>query len=270
MRCKVRLCEVLLRHHSELKNWYRKLASQVSGAGYEEGFFLDFKTFFKLLVDTRMVNGRLNMANLARYMKAYFWDGSNKECFDPNFNKEEVMLKIYLAKLKEQEALMDANKNGRLTPKLKSNRSQFSRKGESTFVDTLPEIPADREKVIEDTNLANYFLFKWQQLIDGQQSLDEVNPPLFFTDFINCLIMAVHLKSGHVISLAGNLSGYIKKRIVPIMENRIRPKVLIPDESAILTRGKEVLSLNDDKWRKEIKLIWKSLTARAPHKIPVV
>lgn len=90
---------------------------------YEEGFFLDFRTFFKLLVDTRMVNGRLNLSNLARYMRAYIWNGTNKDSFDPNFNKEEVMLKIFLAKLNEQEALLGQRADGKLTPKLRSNRS---------------------------------------------------------------------------------------------------------------------------------------------------
>lgn len=65
IKCKVRLCEVLLRHHSDLKSWYKRLASQVKPE-YEEGFFLDFRTFFKLLVDTRMVNGRLNFSSLLR------------------------------------------------------------------------------------------------------------------------------------------------------------------------------------------------------------
>lgn len=179
------------------------------------------------------------------------------------------MLKIFQAKLSEQEALLGEDKNGRVTPKLKSNMSQFSKKAGSTVMESLPELNADKNQVIADTNLANYFLFKWQSLIDGQESLELANPPLLFSDFINCLIMAVHLKTGHVINLAGNLSNYIKKRIHPIMENTIRPKVLMADESAILSRGKEILGLSDERWRKEIKQIWQILISEIPHKIPV-
>ena len=73
------------------------------------------------------------------------------------------------------------------------------------MIESLPDLNADKNQVIAETNLANYFLFKWQGLLDEQESLEKLNPPLLFSDFINCLIMAVHLKSGHVINLAGNL-----------------------------------------------------------------
>lgn len=43
------------------------------------------------------------------------------------------------------------------------------------------------------------------------------------------------------------------------MDKKIRPKILIGDENVILRRGKAVLSLNDEKWRNEIKKIWNVL-----------
>ena len=115
------------------------------------------------------------------------------------------------------------------------------------------------ENGFEDPNITDFFLHKYSALIEDNLSIEEVNPPLMFSDFINCILMAVHIKSGSIKRLSTHLSNYMKKRFLPIMNKQLRPKILIGDQAVILRRGKAVLQANEDHWRGKIKEIWSIL-----------
>lgn len=269
-KIKVQVCEVLLRHHSNLKKWYRELAASVT-PGYEEGFFLDFQTFFQILIDTRMVNGRLTLASLCRYLKEHVWNYSSKQMLNVKFDKKHVFYQFYLAKIKahkHQIGISSTNLDSKFKKKFEASGQKINSYTEVTEENSTKQGGNDPSSQLIGSseflkpNLRDYFLEKYSSLILESKCIEEVNPPLLFSDFINCLLMAVHIKSGSIQGLAGYFNNYMKKRFLPIMGKVIRPKILMGDETTILRRGKLALSANDEKWRKEIQKIWTILSSR--------
>ena len=220
---------------------------------------MDFKTFYSILVKTRMINGRLTKSSLLRFLKSHVWDFSTKPKMNIKFDKQQVFHQLYLARIHAHHQ--------HIGPAI----ANFSKKAESSKVNIRiedvkdPSIAQEANQDVEqfqDPNITEYFLHKYSKLIDENMGIEEANPPLLFSDFVNCLLMAVHVKSGSIKRLSTYLGNYMKKRFHPILDKEIRPKVLIGDESVILRRGKAVLSMGEEKWRNMLKGVWNTLQSR--------
>lgn len=81
----MQLAEVMLRYHSQMKMWYAA-CSAANETDYEEGFFMDQGSLWKMIINNRLSNGKLNIVNLSRLLSKY----GRKE-FDLHF--EAIKLK---------------------------------------------------------------------------------------------------------------------------------------------------------------------------------
>ena len=87
-----KLCEIMLRHHSSIKEWYKIYAAKNS-KNYEEGFFLSMSSFWQMLSDCRLLNGRLNLINFCKLFARY-----QTKSFDLHFDEDVVKEQIELIK----------------------------------------------------------------------------------------------------------------------------------------------------------------------------
>lgn len=104
-KVKKKLCEVLLRHHSRVKDWYR-IYSEKNSKEYEEGFFVTVSGFWQLLIDTRLINGRLNYVSFCRLISSYAMRD-----FEIKYDEKKVKGQIELMKKYDFEERNDLFKH---------------------------------------------------------------------------------------------------------------------------------------------------------------
>lgn len=105
------IAEVMLRYHSQLKVWYQNCANNVEKE-YEEGYFMDQVTLWKMLTANRLVNGRFSIPMLCRMMARY---GSRE--FDLHFNKSRLQDETDLIKKYDFESSEIENELSRFDDK---------------------------------------------------------------------------------------------------------------------------------------------------------
>lgn len=84
--------QVFLRYHSQLKRWYSILCRNPKQKS-EDGFFMTYKDFWKVLENLRLCNGKMNKVNFNRFMI----DCYDRE-FGLEFRKNEIEEELELAK----------------------------------------------------------------------------------------------------------------------------------------------------------------------------
>lgn len=63
-----KICQVLLRHNSSIKLWYKIYSRRLVGNDddFKEGFYMRLSSFWQFLKDTRLVNGKLSILTFNR------------------------------------------------------------------------------------------------------------------------------------------------------------------------------------------------------------
>lgn len=253
-RIQVRLCETLLRHHSDLKRWY-KIYAMRNKKQYEEGFFMSFSSLVQLLIDTRLLNGRLNEANLGRILTGY-----GERDFELYYIEQSVKNKIDLMKRYDfnkpkqiSQATLSYDGNGDEVGEV------LKKKNTSISISQKARILSNYEKNSFSLETGNNISFEQkikQILVDKYETkksrnMSAVNPDkvILMRGFVNALVRAVHLKTGSINKLPEKVHSLFTERINPIISGKIRPKPIIGDDSAILKRSSKISILYDAQLR---------------------
>lgn len=218
------LSEVLLRFHSQMKQWYHACA-QDSSHEYEEGFFMDLSGFTKFIYDNRLLNGKANLPNLCRLLAKY----GGKE-FDLHFDQTKIEDEVELMKKYDFES--------------SDIETELSRFEDKSYVQKKIE-----GLLIEDAD--NRAKRKAQQY-SGKKVL-------LFRSFVNALVRLVYLKTGSIFKLPNHIDRIFSKRISPLMAGEIKPKKIVHEEHAIISKSKPVI----DKFRAELRSIYDIRRARS-------
>lgn len=218
------LCEVMLRYHSQMKQWYTICAAE-STQEYEEGFFMDLGGLTKFIYDNRLLNGKANLPNFCRLLARY----GGKE-FELYFEQSKVEVEVELMKKYDFESTEIEN--------------ELSRFDDKSYV----------EKKIEGLLLEDFNHQKKRRL--QQYSPQKV---LLFRSFVNSLVRLVYLKTGSIFKLASHVDRIFSKRIAPLMEGEIKPKKIVSEEHSIISKSKAVL----EKYLENLEMIYSIGRARS-------
>ena len=259
MKIKIKVCETLLRHNSHLKDCYKIYAASNS-KDYEEGFFMSLSSFYKMLVETRLLNGRVNRVNLGRLMIGY-----GERDFELYYNQKSVLEKIDLVKRydfasqNEYSAQATGENFGR-KDSAKTNLTYAEKtQGEKFRMSKAEKMVLIEKNEIDDPN------FSFEQkiktlLLDRvevkQKRLENCTDPdkvLLFRGFVNSLVRAVYLKTGSINTLSKRLEEYLSKRAEPIIYKKIRPKLILNEDASIIRKSEKILKTYEETLRKIYK-----------------
>jgi hypothetical protein len=218
------ISEVLLRYHSQMKQWYQA-CSQDSSHEYEEGFFMDLSGFTKFVYDNRLLNGKANLPNLCRLLAKY----GGKE-FALHFDQTKIEDDVELMKKYDFESNDIENELSRF-----EDKSYVQKKIEGLL--------------IEDAD--NRAKRKAQQY-SGKKVL-------LFRSFVNALVRLIYLKTGSIFKLPSHIDRIFSKRVALLMAGEIKPKKIVHEEHAIISKSKAVI----DKFKTELRSIYEIRRARS-------
>ncbi len=218
------ISEVLLRYHSQMKQWYHACA-QDSNHEYEEGFFMDLSGFTKFIYDNRLLNGKANLPNLCRLLAKY----GGKE-FELHFDQTKIEDEVELMKKYDFESSDIETELSRF-----EDRSYVHKKIEGLLI----EDAENRSK-------------RKAQQYSGKKVL-------LFRSFVNALVRLVYLKTGSIFKLPSHIDRIFSKRISPLMAGEIKPKKIVHEEFTIISKSKPVV----DKFRAELRSIYDIRRARS-------
>lgn len=266
-RIQIKLCETLLRHHSNIKLWYNKYVEK-NEREYEEGFFLCFKSLTKLLKDCRLLNGRLNIANLGRLLTGY-----GERDFELYFNEKDVKDKIELMmKYDYEKPKQDSQATFSVDPydsgeeshdKHNKTIANDNRSGVLSY-DKEPSVvfkKGEEKEVSFEQKIEHILIDQFNTKKDRISKAVEDDKVLLIRGFVNAIIRAIYLKTGSINTLPQKVHKIFTERINPIIQEKIKPKPIIGEGGSILKRSKKLL----DHFNQELKEIYenaKGLRAR--------
>lgn len=147
------LSEMLLRYHSEMKEWYRQCV-ELNERPYEEGFFMDLTSLWKFVVSNRLANGKLNLVNFSRSFSRL-----GKKDFELYFEAGLVEESVELSRKYDFEA--------------ESIEQELSKGEESGYL---------------DAKIANILVDDFEYKSKRKARQFEGNKIILFRSFVNCLI----------------------------------------------------------------------------------
>ena len=222
-----KICEVLLRHNSSIKTWFKIYSKRLAGneEEFKDGFFMRLNSFHKFLNDNRLVNGKLSLIHFNR-------------CFEQGY-KNRFLLdynKPYLNKLICEVKKMDWDAN----TDLEITNGQQSDKQKDI---------AQEAKYLEEYGQERIF------------AADVNNPdrPMLLRHFVDAIVRALYLKNSGFANFPTFQEHMLANRVGPIMSNKMRPKQIISDEEAILEKAKKIIDHYTIKFRKIYDTIVKNI-----------
>lgn len=232
---KFRLCEVLLRHHSIVKDWYR-IYSEKNSKQYDEGFFVTISGFWQLLIDTRLINGRLNYVSFCRILGSYAMRD-----FELFYDEKRVKSQIELMKK------YDFEKDSILG-------STSSSKNDNDSIFHSAEDVESQDEVNEKIKIV--LIDKYNQKEKKSRKMVGQDKVLLQRFFINALISkatkiflillgAIYLKTGSIQKLPEQINKIFKNRIQPIISGKVRPKMIVNEHANIVKETESIFERFD-------------------------
>ena len=220
-----KLCQIFLRHNSSIKSWYKKYSylSQDLSEGHsnddiqkskydEEGFFMRLSNFWRFLKDTRLCNGKLSIINFNK-----IFNQGSKNRFQLQFDEAHIKGLLQEVKRLEAEGNLGAEEGKYL--------------------------------VINGSNPKEGFIERFESEKRLNENIHNPDRPILFRHFVDGILRAIYLKNGGFNNFNQIFDEILTNRITPLVNGKMKPRVMIPDEQTILERSKKQVVKNYNKFK---------------------
>lgn len=223
-----KICEVLLRHNSSIKTWFKIYSKRLVGNDeeFKDGFFMRLHNFHQFMNDCRLVNGKLSLIHFNRCFEQGY-----KNRFLLDYNKP-YQNKI-IAEVKKMD--WDANVEGVVT-----DGNIYSEKNKEAAMEAR-------------------YLEEFDQERNFASDVNNLDRPMLLRHFVDAIVRCLYLKNSGFGNFHNFLEHMLANRVTPIINGKMRPKQIIADEEAILERSKKILDHYGTKFRQIYETIVKNI-----------